>query len=96
MTARASSAAASPQKTVVDAGDYFFNPNPLSVPVGTTITWRNVGAEAHNVVARDGSFSSSSMVPGEQFAFTFTKPGHYAYVCTFHEGDGMFAEIDVQ
>ncbi|HEX8967901.1 MAG TPA: plastocyanin/azurin family copper-binding protein [Chloroflexota bacterium] len=84
------------QPYTIDAGDYFFNPVQTSVPAGTTVTWRNVGGEAHNVVARDGSFSSWSMMPGERFSFELSRPGHYAYVCTFHEGDGMFGEIDVE
>jgi plastocyanin len=92
---QSASASKRPQ-TVIDAGDYFFNPVQLTVSSGTTLTWRNVGGESHNAVARDGSFSSSSLMPGERFTFTFRKPGRYAYVCTFHEGDGMFAEITVE
>ncbi len=91
-----SASASKSQQTVIDAGDYFFNPVQLTISSGTTLTWRNVGGESHNVVARDGSFSSSSLMPGERFTFKFTKPGQYAYVCTFHEGDGMFAEITVE
>ncbi len=91
-----STSAAKSQQTVIDAGDYFFNPVQLTISSGTTLTWRNVGGESHNVVARDSSFSSSSLMPGERFTFTFRKSGRYAYVCTFHEGDGMFAEVTVE
>jgi plastocyanin len=79
----------------VDAGDQYFIPSDLTVTVGTTLAWTNVGADEHDVVARDGSFNSKSLSPGNQFSFTFAVPGTYDYICTFHYGNGMFGSVKV-
>jgi len=80
---------------VIEAGDHFFSPSQLTVAVGTTVVWRIVGQNAHDITARDGSFASSALNFGSRFTYTYNKPGLYPYVCTLHEGDGMFAEIMV-
>lgn len=38
----------------------------------------------HTVTADDGSFDSGTLVGGQSFTFTFTKPGTFAYRCTIH------------
>ena len=79
----------------VEMGDHFFSPNQLTVAVGTTIVWRVVGQNAHDVVARDRSFASSALNFGGTFAFTFAKAGRVPYFCSIHEGDGMLGEVVV-
>ena len=86
---------ASGQVTIEMAED-FFTPKIITVPVGTTVVWENVGQEDHDVQAKDGSFGSNRLGPGGSFSHTFTKPGAYAYYCTPHVGDGMVGEVDVQ
>lgn len=81
---------------VVDAADDFFSPAQLVVAVGATVTWKNVGGEGHDVVAEDGSFVSNALGPGETFSHTFTRPGTYRYVCTFHAGEGMVGDVTVR
>jgi plastocyanin len=63
--------------------DYVF------VPAGTTITWVNEEpdpANAHNILAEDGSFTSPLVMPGESWQYTFTTPGYYRYFCELHDG----------
>jgi plastocyanin len=36
------------------------------------------------VVSTDKSIKSKVLDTNEKFAFTFTKPGTYSYVCTLH------------
>jgi len=79
----------------VDAGDQYFIPSDIVATVGTTVDWTNVGEDTHNVVARDGSFDSKDLSPGQHFMFTFTVPGLYDYICTYHYGNGMFGSVKV-
>lgn len=79
----------------VQMAEHFFSPALLTVAVGTTVVWVVVGQQLHDVHARDGSFDSSPMGPGETFKVTFTKAGKYPYYCAPHEGDGMLGEVDV-
>lgn len=89
-TARPASAGAT-----IEMGDHFFAPKELTVAVGTTVTWRQVGQATHDIKARDGSFVAGNLLPGDTFSYTFTRPGRYDYVCGQHEGDGMVGVITV-
>lgn len=80
---------------LVEMGDHWFIPARLSVPVGTTVEWRMVGTQEHDVWAFDGSFHSPTMGPGMRYAHTFTKTGTFKYLCVPHHGDGMYGEIVV-
>jgi plastocyanin len=59
-----------------------YNPDPVAVHVGDTVTWKNGSDEDHNV--RGGPFNSPALHPGNTFSFTFTKVGTVSYVCDFH------------
>ena len=80
---------------LVEMGDHWFIPARLQVPVGSTVEWRMVGTQEHDVWAFDGSFHSPTMGPGMRFAHTFTKTGTFKYLCIPHHGDGMFGEVIV-
>lgn len=80
---------------LVEMGDHWFIPARLSVPVGSTVEWRMVGTQEHDVWAFDGSFHSPTMGPGMRYAHTFTKVGTYKYLCIPHYGDGMYGEVVV-
>jgi plastocyanin len=81
---------------LISMGEHFFDPSLLKVTVGTTVIWHNSGEQAHDIHARDGSFDSNLLDQGGTFTYTFNKPGKFPYYCMPHEGDGMFAEIDVE
>jgi plastocyanin len=92
--------AASPSATgigtaYVGLSEHFYSPALLTVPVGTTVVWRVVGTQTHNVWAFDGSFKSPDMGPGGTYSYTFTKPGSHKYLCIPHSGDGMYGEVVV-
>jgi plastocyanin len=80
---------------LVEMGDHWFIPAKLSIPVGTTVEWRMVGTQEHDVWAFDGSFHSPTMGPGMRYSHTFTKIGTFKYLCIPHHGDGMYGEIVV-
>jgi plastocyanin len=72
----------------VAALDDFFDAEVVRVPVGTQIEWRNVGRNPHTVTADDGSFDSGDMQNGDEFSWTFDKPGVYRYYCKYHGAAG--------
>ena len=97
VTATPASATSADEKTVVvQLGEHFFDPSSITVKVGTTVIWRNNGQQTHDIHARDGSFDSPLLNPGNTFTFTFTKPGLYPYYCIPHEGDGMIGQVEVR
>ncbi len=51
---------------------------------GMEVIWTNNDSMAHTVTFDNGMADSGSIAPGGTFAFFFTKPGTYAYHCTFH------------
>jgi plastocyanin len=63
-----------------------YRPGTKSVPVGTTIVWRNssIDETTHVVAAADASFVSGVLEPGETFSHTFDAPGRYEYTCPLH------------
>jgi plastocyanin len=78
--------------TLTDTGG--FQPNPIQVPVGDTVTWTNDDLEPHTVTSGsngvpDNKFNSSPnfiplMSPGATFSHTFTEAGEYPYFCLLH------------
>jgi plastocyanin len=101
-TATASSTP-TPQPTLAKAGkvtmgDNYYAPDEITIAVGGTVTWEIVAGDAkHDVVASDGSFRSNSpMNRGDLFTFTFTKPGEYAYICSFHTLEHMMGKVVVK
>jgi plastocyanin len=69
-------------ETSVAIGQRDFNPNPVTVRVGDTVTWRNSSDDDHNV--RGGPVDSPVLHPGNTFSYTFTKAGTINYVCDLH------------
>jgi len=96
-TATPAATTSSDDKTVVvQLGEHFFDPSSIMVKVGTTVIWRNNGQQVHDIHARDGSFDSPLLNPGNTFTFTFNKPGLYRYYCIPHEGDGMIGQVEAR
>jgi plastocyanin len=81
--------------TSIDAVEQYFNPPTLTVPLGTSVQWHDLQG-THDVVAYNHTFASTVMFEGGTYSFTFTRAGHYPYVCTLHEGAGMVGEIVVE
>ena len=69
---------------LVKIGNFAFAPDNITVPVGTTVTFRNDDDMIHSIVAEDGSFHSKGLDTGDEFSFTFSKPGDFAFVCGLH------------
>ena len=64
---------------------YKFDPEVITVAVGTTVTWTNKDEVPHTVTSSDKRFKSSGALDqGDSYSFTFTTPGTYPYYCTVH------------
>src|ERR671914_1099337 len=66
-----------------------YQPNPVQVSVGTTVTWTNDDAQPHTVTSGegatpDGTFDSGIMAPQGTFEHTFTEAGEFPYFCLLH------------
>jgi plastocyanin len=58
-------------------------PDPITVTIGTTVTWTNEDPEAHSVTSDDLLFDAD-LAPGESFSYTFNEPGTFSYRCAVH------------
>jgi FtsP/CotA-like multicopper oxidase with cupredoxin domain len=81
---------------LVTMTDNRYTPASLTVPAGTTVAWTNQGANVHTITSLDGLFDSGAVKPGDSFAYTFTRPGTYRYICRQHLLNGMVGTITVQ
>lgn len=73
--------------------------DPVTVKVGTTITWTNLDDAPHTVTADDNSFDSGVFQKGQTFSLTFSKAGVFSYYCAIHGGpggQGMSSKITVE
>ena len=68
----------------IEMKGFAFNPQEVTVKVGTTVTWTNMDSAGHDVKAADGSWGSDTLANGQSFSKVFDQAGTYAYVCTFH------------
>lgn len=66
---------------------YRFEPNAITVPVGTTVTWTNHDNFTHTVHLFDDGGIVYTLKPGESASFTFTTPGLHRYECSLHPRD---------
>lgn len=68
-----------------------YDPSPLTVKPGTSVTWTNSDSTIHTVTSglpEQGEvgtlFDSGIMSPGKTFTHAFDKTGIFAYSCTLH------------
>lgn len=74
-----------PGATVVRETDQLlFEPAWVGIPTGGAVEWVNTSSVAHNVTFDFPAIISPTMSSGNRYAVRFTRPGTYAYRCTFH------------
>ena len=88
-----------------------FQPAQISIKVGETVEWKNIGNSVHHASSDPSSainpadvsnppgakpFDSGFLQPGQSYSYTFTVAGKYKYVCAPHETSGMSGEVLVR
>lgn len=88
-----------------------FTPETLTIKAGETVEWNNDDQDVHLVVSgkdlQDPSLGkpldSGTLLPGQYFIHSFTKPGRYPYMCVIHWSlqsitgkGGMVGEVIVE
>ena len=70
----------------IDMSSYHYQPAQLQAVVGQTVVWTNDDDAPHDVHTTNApiALSSPQLENGDQWAFTFTVPGVYHYLCTVH------------
>ena len=78
-----------------------YDPSPLTVKAGTSVTWTNNDSTIHTVTSgllEKGDvgtlFDSSLISPGKTFVHIFDKQGIFDYSCTLHPF--MHGQINVK
>ena len=70
-----------------------FDPNTVTIKVGTTVTWTNADATMHTVTSGtsvnnagtpDGVFDSGFLMEGATWSYTFQQAGEFDYYCLPH------------
>ncbi|MGH2617368.1 MAG: cupredoxin domain-containing protein, partial [Thermomicrobiales bacterium] len=87
-----------------------FEPGGLTIPLGGTVVWQNVGVTRHTAtcdptLAGDQTdvalpagavpWDSGGLHTGQTWQHTFVAPGSYLYFCRYHEEAGMLGTITV-
>jgi plastocyanin len=90
--ARSEDARSSPMEVRVD--NFTFEPQTLTVPVNSTVTWMNKDDVPHVIASDDGLFKSKALDTDDKYSYTFTKAGTYPYYCSVHPK--MVGKIVVQ
>lgn len=64
--------------------DFSFNPDNVTVPLGTKVIWTNNGPSEHTVTSDTNIFNSGTIAVGHKWNFTFTAIGNFPYHCAIH------------
>ncbi len=68
----------------VSIGDRVYVPFTVTVPVGSSVSWRNNDDRIHTVTSTGGLFDSGIMQVGDLYSRTFNQAGAFDYFCTVH------------
>ena len=64
--------------------NFTFNPETVTIQVGTTIVWENNDDIPHSIVETTGKFHSAALDTEDKFSFTFNQAGTFSYFCGLH------------
>jgi plastocyanin len=71
-----------------------YNPNPITVSKGTTLSWVNNDSVTHTSTGDANAWSSGNIAPGGSFNLTVNTTGTFTYHCLIHPG--MVGTVNVQ
>lgn len=61
-----------------------FVPADLTVQVGDSVTFTNLGGAPHTATANGGGFDTGRLTKGQSATVTFSAPGDFTYFCAIH------------
>jgi plastocyanin len=73
--------------SAVTIQNFAFEPTPLTIQIGTTVTWTNQDSTAHTSTSDDSSaqsWSSGALTKGSSYSVTFNQAGTFTYHCDIH------------
>jgi plastocyanin len=70
--------------STVEINNFAFAPAKLTVPAGTSVSWKFKDSTEHTVTADDNSFTSEALDAGQTYEHTFNTKGTLAYHCSIH------------
>ena len=70
--------------STVNISNFQFSPATLTIPVGTTVTWRNTTSGTTHTTTSDSNIWSQQLGPGQSFSRTFITTGTFPYHCNIH------------
>jgi plastocyanin len=69
----------------VTIASFKFDPNPLTIPVGTTVIWTNQDTAPHTATSDTaGLFDTPMLQKGQSGSVTFNQAGTFTYFCKVH------------
>ena len=71
-----------------------YSPSPVTVAMGTVVTFTNNDVTTHDARADNGGFTSGFINPGASANVTMSTTGTFVYHCSIHPG--MVGTIVVQ
>lgn len=80
----AETAAGTDAASQVMIDNFVYSPVPLTIKVGTTVTWTNHDDIPHTVESTQGKFKSAALDTDDKFEFKFTEAGEYPFYCRIH------------
>lgn len=87
-TAATSSSSGPPAESgshAIDITNFEFAPANVTVKRGARISWVNHDAAPHTATATAAAgFDTGTLKKGDKKTLTLSKPGTYAYICSFH------------
>ncbi len=75
---------APPGTTTAAIRDFAFEPDTITVSVGSKVRWVNEGLAPHTVTDRGGSFDSGILATGTAWSYTFVRSGTFMFWCVIH------------
>jgi plastocyanin len=72
---------------VSSSGSQAFSPNPVGMPAGQTVVFRNESGRSHRIVADNGDWDTGTLVNGSSStAISIASTSAVSYHCSIHSG----------
>jgi len=90
------SGAEPPTSATVRVQAFEFAPDPIEVPVGSTVRFINDDATVHRLSLEKDAVKANLDRSGGSFDHVFSKAGEFKYRCLIHSGPGMRGRVVVR